>query len=38
MLPDRVTNPGPIIYEAGALPVALRGPAAALENSVLPMG
>ena len=27
MLPDRVSNPGPLTYEAGALPIALRGPA-----------
>ena len=27
MLPDRVSNPGPLIYESGALPIALRGPA-----------
>ena len=27
MLPDRVSNPGPLTYESGALPVALRGPA-----------
>ena len=27
MLPDRVSNPGPLTYEAGALPTALRGPA-----------
>ena len=25
MLPDRVSNPGPLTYEAGALPIALRG-------------
>ena len=25
MLPDRVSNPGPLIYESGALPIALRG-------------
>ena len=28
MLPDRVSNPGPLTYELGALPIALRGPAA----------
>ena len=28
MLPDRVSNPGPLIYESGALPIALHGPAA----------
>ena len=27
MLPDRVSNPGPLTYESGALPIALRGPA-----------
>ena len=25
--PDQVTNPGPLTYESGALPTALRGPA-----------
>ena len=29
MLPDRVSNPGPLTYESGALPIALRGPAKA---------
>ena len=24
MLPDRVSNPGPLTYESGALPIALR--------------
>ena len=33
MLPDRVSNPGPLTYESGVLPIALRGPA--LENWVL---
>ena len=28
MLPDRVSNPGPLPYESGALQIALRGPAA----------
>ena len=28
MLPDRVSNPGPLTSESGALPIALRGPAA----------
>ena len=35
MLPDRVSNPGPLTYESGALPIALRGPAllyAVMEN------
>ena len=27
MLPDRVSNPGPLTYESDALPIALRGPA-----------
>ena len=27
MLPDRVSNPGPLTYESVALPIALRGPA-----------
>ena len=26
MLPNRVSNPGPLTYESGALPIALRGP------------
>ena len=25
MLPDRVSNPGPLTYEKGDLPIALRG-------------
>ena len=33
MLPDRVSNPGPLTYESGALPIALRGPA--ITHSVL---
>ena len=27
MLPDRVSNPGPLTYESGALPIELHGPA-----------
>ena len=27
MLPDRVSNPGPLTYKSGALPIALHGPA-----------
>ena len=27
MMPDRVSNPGPLTYKSGALPIALRGPA-----------
>ena len=30
MLPDWVSNPGPLTYESGALPIALRGPACKL--------
>ena len=32
MLPDRVSNPGPLTYESGALPIALRGPAKLLHQ------
>ena len=32
MLPDRVSNPGPLTYESGALPIALRGPAVSLSE------
>ena len=37
MLPDRVSNPGPLTYESGVLPIALRGPANSGEekNSIL---
>ena len=37
MWPDRVSNPGPLTYESGALPIALRGPACYLylKNSVV---
>ena len=31
MLPDRVSNPGPLTYESGALLTALRGPAFPVE-------
>ena len=34
MLPDRVSNPGPLTYESGALPIALRGPATNDKNSM----
>ena len=30
MLPDRVSNPGPLTYESGALPIALRSPVKSL--------
>ena len=33
MLPDRVSNPGPLTYESGALPIALRGPAKNVSGS-----
>ena len=33
MLPDRVSNPGPLTYESGALPIALRGPAGIMEKT-----
>ena len=36
MLPDRVSNPGPLTYESGALPIALRGPANAFEQTKQP--
>ena len=35
MLPDRVLNPGPLTYESGALPTALRGPAVCYLNCCL---
>ena len=35
MLPDRVSNPGPLTYESDALPIALRGPARGLNDRVL---
>ena len=35
MLPDRVSNPGPLTYESGALPIALRGPAAEPDRKLL---
>ena len=31
MWPDRVSNPGPLTYEPGALPTALRCPATQIE-------
>ena len=34
MLPDRVSNPGPLTYESGALPIALRGPANIIEEKL----
>ena len=35
MLPDRVSNPGPLTYESGALPIALRSPAGRSGDSVM---
>ena len=35
MLPDRVSNPGALTYESGALPIALRGPAATTVEDLL---
>ena len=32
MLTDRISNPGPLTYESGARPIALRGPAMAEEH------
>ena len=32
MLPDWVSNPGPLTYESGALAIALRGPAMAVDK------
>ena len=34
MLPDRVSNPGPLTYESGALPIALRGPTVISQNRI----
>ena len=34
MLPDRVSNPGPLTYESGALPIALRCPAYCPKRSI----
>ena len=35
MLPDQVSNPGPLTYESGALPIALRGPVNILKLNYL---
>ena len=32
MWPNRVSNPGPLTYESGALPTALRGPATGIRE------
>ena len=34
MLPDRVSNPGPLTYESGVLPIALRGPALSMNTGI----
>ena len=34
MWPDWVSNPGPLTYESGVLPTALRGPAAEEEQEL----
>ena len=33
MWPDRVSNPGRLTYESGALPTALRSPASTVRQS-----
>ena len=33
MLPDRVSNPGPLTYGSCALPIALRGPAISVKKT-----
>ena len=33
MLPDQVSNPGPLTYESGALPIAPGGPACELSEN-----
>ena len=35
MLPDRVSNPGPLTYESGALPIALRGPTTEMNVNII---
>ena len=35
MLPNRVSNPGPLTYESGALLIALSGPALVFSISEL---
>ena len=35
MLPDRVSNPGPMTYESGALPIALAARPFVLVSSVI---
>ena len=38
MWPDRVSNPGPLPYESGALSTALRGPVGQVSSKLLGMG
>ena len=38
MWPDRVSNPGPLTYESGALPTALRGPTTQVEEITQALG
>ena len=38
MLPDRASNPGPLIYVSGALPMELRRPAYLLNQKTLRRG
>ena len=38
MLPDRVSNPGPLTYESGALPIAPRGPAETIRARAMKHG
>ena len=38
MWPDRVSNPGPLTYESGALPTALRAPAGCKWNCKINWG
>ena len=35
MWPDRVSNPGPLTYESGALPIVLRCPALGLRQQAM---
>ena len=35
MLPDRVSNPGPLTYESRALPIALHSPASAFSELIV---
>ena len=35
MLPHRVSNPGPLTYKSGALPIGLRGPAASVKITLV---